>query len=535
MSILKTIDKKQIKFLMDYDYNNILGRLKYVLGKNAFFFADIRVKQNDVIWSTKDETEYVSYSDANDAEKQIIKEKFNEIIKKISSIISEDSLIGPHIDKIVSFPSDQYIFFSTKDGRYDLVLAGWGCNTTEQKENKNEKEDHKIDETDSNISNSISDSKEDNNSNTDNNKSEDKSSDIKENDIIQDNKKNVKETPGNNVDKNDKSLYTSEWLKKNTNIHGWLAFFLFVIALGGIVNAIYPIVTFNIEDYAGDMWLGAVDIIIGIELFFISLYTIYAFYKRKPNAVLYARLYIVIVFLINIISLIADFKNGISGISGIFWGIIWFLYLLFSEQVKQVIPKSFRKVNIIDWGVLGVIIMVPFICFAIGLYNIYIESENGDSIEISTYQLKNNERTDGRIIFKIPEGFECQSKDVEPIPDTNITIYSLRKDSVGSCTICSEFDSDTSTKKFDEYWNNWESEVDKKLPKTNIDRGSKTINGHYCMYRFIRYNVNGIYVYWRFHILFDEITGKCCVASFYDQNEYISYYIDEILESIRFQ
>ena len=74
MSILKTIEKEKVKFLMDFDYNNVLGRLKFVLGKDASFFADIRVRQNDVTWSTKDDKEYGVFTDANDSEKQIIKE-----------------------------------------------------------------------------------------------------------------------------------------------------------------------------------------------------------------------------------------------------------------------------------------------------------------------------------------------------------------------------------------------------------------------------------------------------------------------------
>ena len=38
---------------------------------------------------------------------------------------------------------------------------------------------------------------------------------------------------------------TSEWLKANTEIHGWLSFFFFAIILGGLFSAIYPIATFN--------------------------------------------------------------------------------------------------------------------------------------------------------------------------------------------------------------------------------------------------------------------------------------------------
>ena len=127
MSTLKSTEKDKVKFLLDFDYSNVLGRLKFVLGKEASFFADIRVRQNDVTWSTKDDKEYSAFIDANDSEKQIIKEAVDSQIEKLSSIISGDSLIGPHTEKIISFPSNQYIYYTVKDGIYNVILTGWGC------------------------------------------------------------------------------------------------------------------------------------------------------------------------------------------------------------------------------------------------------------------------------------------------------------------------------------------------------------------------------------------------------------------------
>lgn len=544
MSILKTIEKEKVKFLMDFDYNNVLGRLKFVLGKDASFFADIRVRQNDVTWSTKDDKEYGSFTDANDSEKQIIKEAVDEQIEKVSSIISGDSLIGPHTERITSFPSNQYIYYTVKDGVYNIILTGWGCDTTELKEKdeipKQEQTPDKtlpIAELEEDISMPEADGKQ----------KEEHSSEEKEEPTIQNTTEAIKDESGTEengigleADELSEPIYTSEWLKENTNIHGWLSFFFFAIAIGGVISAAYPIVTFNAADYEGNMWLGAIDILLGIGMLAIAIYTIYAFTQRKPNAIFYGRLYVVLVFVTNIILLIGNPDAGLGGVKqtfkGIIWGIIWFLYLLFSEQVQEVIPQSFRKVSKFDWGVLASIVIVPFLCYAIGVSRLNAEVENRESLEaeIREVPLADNERTDGRVIFTIPEGFSCDSEEVEAMPGSKLTVYNLSNDDIGSCTMCSDYDTDTSTKNFDEYWNSWEGEDDKKLPKTNVDRGSKTINGHNCMYRIIRYNVNGVHVYWRFHILFDEVSGKCCVASFYDRNE-STRYIDEILESIRFK
>lgn len=335
-------------------------------------------------------------------------------------------------------------------------------------------------------------------------------------------------------------VYTSEWLKNNTTIHGWLFVYFFSIGIGGLISALYPIITFKASDYGGIIWLGATDILMGVELFAIAIYTIYAFCQRKPNAVFYGQLYVILIFVINILLVIEGGDSGFGGIKqairGIVWGLIWFFFLLFSEQVQKVIPKSFRKVSKMDWGILYTVIFVPLICLGIGIGCLNSEVKNREKMEkgIREVVLADNERTDGRIILSIPDGFECQSREVEPISGNKITLFSLNNESIGSCTICSDYDNDASTKNFDEYWNNWENESDKLLPKINVNRGYKTINGHNCMYRIVRYNANGIHVYWRFHLLFDEISGKCCVASFYDHNESTDY-VYEILESIRFK
>ena len=543
MSILKTIEKEKVKFLMDFDYNNVLGRLKFVLGKDASFFADIRVRQNDVTWSTKDDKEYGSFTDANDSEKKIIKEAVDEQIEKLSAVISGDSLIGPHTDKIISFPSSQYIYYTIKNGVYDVILTGWGCDTTEPKD-----EDGIVEENHVNVS---PESVEPDNEKEDSKDSieQDDDSDIPmatgnetSTDNIEEipNEANTEEEGELETDEFGEPIYTSEWLKDNTNIHGWLSFFFFAIAVGGLISAVYPIATFNAANYAGNMWLGAIDILLGVGMLAIAIYTIYAFTQRKPNAVFYGRLYVVLVFVTNIISLIGNPDAGLGGVKqtfrGIIWGIIWFLYLLYSEQVQEVIPKSFRKVSKFDWGVLAAIIVIPFLCFAMGMSNLNSEVENRESLEaeIREVPLADNERTDGKIIFAIPDGFQCESEEIEPMPGSKLMLFSLNNESVGNGTICSDYDNDSSIKNFDEYWKGWEGEDDKKYPKTNVDRGSKTINEHNCIYRVIRYNVNGIHVYWRFHILFDDLSGKCCVVSCYDRNESTSY-VDEILESIRFK
>lgn len=80
-------------------------------------------------------------------------------------------------------------------------------------------------------------------------------------------------------------VYTSEWLKENTEIRGWLFFFLIALGLGGVVSAGYSIYSLNIDDYAGNIFLICADVLLGLSILGIALYTIYSFVNRRPDAV----------------------------------------------------------------------------------------------------------------------------------------------------------------------------------------------------------------------------------------------------------
>jgi len=101
--------------------------------------------------------------------------------------------------------------------------------------------------------------------------------------LLSDNVRNM------NIELDEEEEITSESLLETTRIHGWLSFFLFSIIVGGLVSAIYPIITFNIEDYSGSYVLGMTDIASGVILFALAIYTLVAFCKRKPNAVFFGK------------------------------------------------------------------------------------------------------------------------------------------------------------------------------------------------------------------------------------------------------
>lgn len=334
---------------------------------------------------------------------------------------------------------------------------------------------------------------------------------------------------------------TSDWLKANTEIHGWLSFFFFAIILGGLFSAIYPIATFNASDYAGNFCLGAVDIVTGLLLLAVAGFTVYSFVKRKPNAVFWGKVYVALVFLTNVFVLVSGateekgFQSATQVGRSVVWGIIWFLYLSFSDQVQEIIPKSYRKISSSDWAMLAASILLPIFLYVVGLsqINSLVESRTAQETEFRKTELSYNQRTDGRVIFTIPDGFECESQVVD-VEGVSATLFSINNDEIGNCTMCSDYDTDKSIKNFDSYWEGWKDEDIKNYSTDNVDRGTKTINGNDCLYRITKHYVNGVYVYWRYYLLFDDETGKVFVASFYDTDNSTDY-VDELLESVKFK
>ena len=134
---------------------------------------------------------------------------------------------------------------------------------------------------------------------------------------------------------------TSEYLKQTTSIGGWLSLFLFVVGLGSLVSAVYPIITFDIAEYDGSYLLASCDVFLGFMCLFIGIYTIYSFVQRKPNAVFVAKIYVVLIFVMNLTNLITgglETGNGIGSanqvVKGVIWGVIWYL-LIKSKKVAE--------------------------------------------------------------------------------------------------------------------------------------------------------------------------------------------------------
>lgn len=337
-------------------------------------------------------------------------------------------------------------------------------------------------------------------------------------------------------------IYTSEWLKENTSVSGWLGFFLFALGIGGSLTLIMSVFSIKPEDYANNFFLICTDVVPGLCMFAISVYTIYAFVSRKPNAVFYGRFYVILVLVTNILSLmIGEFDDfGLNtmkrAMQGIVWAIIWFIYLAVSNQVEEVIPKPFRKATKRDWWIVALVFFIPVFCYLIGYTQLsyVVNSREQSEAQLMSTEISEHERSDGRIIFTIPYSFTCSEEYVDAENGVSIKVYQIENENIGNCTLCSDYDDDATLSNFNGYRTNWKDPETNIYSEKAIDSGTKEIKDNTCIYKIVSYDYNGVEVYWRFYMLFNRPTGKVAVMSAYDRNADTSY-MDDLIESIHFQ
>ena len=339
-------------------------------------------------------------------------------------------------------------------------------------------------------------------------------------------------------DDSEEFVYTREYLKNNTAIHGWLKFFCFTIFIGGIISAIYPLVTFDINDYSGSFILGMVDVVSGIMLLALAIFTIDSLCRRDTDAIFLAKAYVIACFASNFIVLITGTyeQSGMGSMARIvrslIWGCIWFVYLLNSSQVEEVIPPGYRKTKNRDWYILGGLILLPLFFLVCGIFDVnrITEKETTKFIQQKQQTLAKDEFTDGRVVFKKGEGFTCN----DTIVEGTLRLFSLEDKIMGTTiTLCSDYESNQSNANLNVYWKNWEDESAKSYPSLITAAGRRYVNGHSYYYKVKKYDINGNAVYWRFVMLFDDSSAKVCLISSYDGG--IDEYLQTLLKSIRFE
>lgn len=326
---------------------------------------------------------------------------------------------------------------------------------------------------------------------------------------------------------------TGEYLKENTQISGWLIFCLISIVGGGISGLIYPIVTFNPIECYGSNILAITDIILGIFLFVFAIKALYSFIARKPNAVFLAKTYTIAVLATNLIALwggnfnFSGWGSTTFALANIFWSFVWLLFLTVSEEVKTVIPPAYRGKSKLDYILLSALIIIPATTFTIGLIDVFGDHSKDEEEFLQHVVLKDNEYTDGRMVFTVPEGYTCEAMDA----DGN-KFFNIKKEGVASITLFSVYESQQDPDIIDQYWNAFYDKESENYPQTYLLDEINSINGYIYQLKTTEYQIADTTSYWRFAMLFDKYSIKVCVLSCVDIGN--DEYLDKILGSIRF-
>ena len=213
---------------------------------------------------------------------------------------------------------------------------------------------------------------------------------------------------------------------KKEKIRGWLVFFMFAIGLGSLIAIFRNLFSLSFSDYdlgqgyAMQMFGFISEVFLQVGMFTLAIYAIISLFRYKPNAVALAKIYLIVVFATNLLGLLSGeleshgtgFDSVYNTVVGLIWGIIWFIYLDRSEQVKTLFPKENRKLYKRDKVILTSA-FAPVVIWLISVWGLVLTPNNEQSIIIVNHT-----------------GYEIHSVYISPTADT----------SWGNCRLASDFD-----------------------------------------------------------------------------------------------
>lgn len=147
----------------------------------------------------------------------------------------------------------------------------------------------------------------------------------------------------------------SEDIVKSEKIGGWLGFFLFQICVSLLVSLIL-VFTSQWSENVGIYYL--LQGLITVPYAMVGIYTVYAFIRRKTNAVFWGYVYILLCLITNLLSILFGYGST-NVITSLIWNVIWGIYFILSDNVKTLIPKETRTVGRIDWTLAVIGVAIP--------------------------------------------------------------------------------------------------------------------------------------------------------------------------------
>lgn len=204
--------------------------------------------------------------------------------------------------------------------------------------------------------------------------------------------------------------------KKEKDIKGWLAFFVYVwIGLGSILSVVLSLILL-ISQHA-DLDVSIFILLYDVFPLLIGVATVRAFVLEKSNAVSLARTFLIMRIMIGAVILMLGWVGAqpvlyTYSIGGCVQCVIWLVYLRCSNQVKDVIPAEARTWNKFEKILLSVYVLLVLFLI-LGGYYVYVneQSKAAKHIEqVSEYELEQTESmadTDVTVIYQFPHAFVC--------------------------------------------------------------------------------------------------------------------------------
>lgn len=160
--------------------------------------------------------------------------------------------------------------------------------------------------------------------------------------------------------------------KDTGKVHGGLAMVMVFAVLKGFVSVLSPLLKTELDGSLA-CWLES-GLLSGLLLLLLSLYAMLQGMRKKPNAVFLLKAFLVLAFFSNVLELVVDFGTNENGnmrfrrlMSGCVAMIVSFLYMCTSDQVRQLFPKSQRRVYLRDW----LLVASTFAILSLTAYSIF--------------------------------------------------------------------------------------------------------------------------------------------------------------------
>lgn len=344
--------------------------------------------------------------------------------------------------------------------------------------------------------------------------------------------------------------------KEVKGIGGWLSLFVFMLFASIFLHLVLAIIDIGaiIEEttLTGPYLYGFLFFNILFYLFIIifAIITIYAFLKLKANAVSLGKMYLILIFLTNLIVvafsiLIGEpidaqasyFDNSITIFRSMLFSVIWFLYLTYSKRVKNTYPIDERKTYTKDKILFAVILAIPIVMYSLSLIgNAYLIAEGNAMTELEVErELQENEYSDGYIFFMKPDKLDIQEEVID-----SVKVYTLSKDDNITINILSGVSYLNQQSYFNDVFDLAYSAVSEgyELDYSIVEETSdKTSNGFDYIKKTIKIGEGELALIWSVAIVFDSESKKTAEMAYMSFEEYDAEnkpYFHWIIDSVKF-